>query len=83
MWLRLVGFALSMLIIAWMFHTMHGSNTQVQKAVDNNPTVKEQKKVLHDATGVDPNDPEAVRKYTIEQAKKIDEYQHSADGLDK
>jgi NAD/NADP transhydrogenase alpha subunit len=82
MWGRVIGTAVSLGIIAYMFHAMNASDSAVKNAVDNNPAMKEQKQMLRDA-GVNPDDPEAVKKYAAKKAKEIEEYQHSADNLQK
>lgn len=69
-------------IVGYMFHMMNSSDSTVQKAIDKNPTTQAEKEMLR-KEGVDPNDPEAVKKYAAKKAKEIYDYQHSADGLPK
>jgi hypothetical protein len=80
MWARVFGVFVTLGVVGYMFHAMNASNTAVQKAMDNNPTTKAEKEMLKQE-GIDPNDPDAVKKYAQKKAKEIDEYQHSADGL--
>ncbi len=82
MWGRIIGVFVSLGVIAYMFHAMNGSDSAVKNAVDNSPAMKEQRQMLRDA-GVNPDDPDAVKKYAAQKAKEIEEYQHSADNLQK
>lgn len=80
MWGKVIGVFVTLGVVGYMFHAMNASNTAIQKAMDNNPATKEEKAMLKQE-GIDPNDPDAVKKYAAKKAKEIEEYQHSADGL--
>ncbi len=80
MWGRVIGVFVTLGIVGCLFYAMNASNTAVQKAVDNSPATKEEKAMLKQE-GIDPNDPDAVKKYAAKKARELDDYQHSADGL--
>lgn len=80
MWGRAIGVFATLGLVGYMFHMMNSSDSTVQKAIDKNPTTQAEKEMLRQE-GIDPNDPDAVKKYAEKKAKEIDQYQHSADGL--
>jgi hypothetical protein len=82
MWGRLFGFIITFAIIGYLFYALNASDSAVKKAVDHNPAVQEQKKILKEQ-GVNADDPDAVKREAEKRAKEIDDYQHSADGLPK
>jgi hypothetical protein len=77
---RLFGFCVTMGVIFYLFHSMNSSDEAVQKAM-NSPAMQEQKKIL-EAAGIDPNDPDAVRKYTEKKAREIEQYQNQNGGVE-
>lgn len=80
MWGKIGGMFVTLGIVGYMFHAMNASDSAVKNVIENNPTTKEEKEMLK-AEGIDPNDPDAMKKYAAKKAKEINDYQHSADGL--
>lgn len=70
MFFRLCGIAVTMGIIGYMFSMM----LKADKAIDNNPTVVEQKKALRDA-GVPVDNKQQMQQYLLDQAKQIESQQ--------
>lgn len=80
MFWRAVGLAATLGIVAYMMVAVLGNNSKVDKAIDSNPTVQEQKKALKDA-GVNADDKEAVKKQLADEVKRLEEYQKQGDNL--
>jgi len=80
MYLRLLGTVVSLGLVGYLLVATLGSNSKVDKAIDKNPTVVEQKKALQSA-GVNVDDKKQLHAYVDQQAKQLEEYEHSADGL--
>lgn len=70
---RMIGLIVTLAVIGLMYVAMNRSAT---KAVNENPTVVENGKLLQEATGVDPNDQKAMRDYAMKQARELEAYQN-------
>ncbi|HYD19748.1 MAG TPA: hypothetical protein VEF76_14850 [Patescibacteria group bacterium] len=80
MFLRAVSLCATLAIVAYMMVSILGKDSKVDKAVDSNATVQEQKKALQNA-GVNANDKEALKKQVDGQAKALEQYQQQSQGL--
>ena len=78
---RLVGMVLSFGLIGYLLYVTLGSNSAVDKSINSNATVVEQKKALESA-GVNAEDKQQLRAYIGQQEKQLEEYKHQADGLE-
>lgn len=77
---RLGGILVSLGITGYLIWAMLSSNSKVDKAIDANPTVIEQKKALKDA-GINADDKKAVNKALSDSVNQLRDYQKQADGL--
>lgn len=75
---RMVGLCITLAVIALMYVYM---NRSAEKAVNTNASVVEQKQVLQQATGIDPNDSKQLRDYTMKQAQEIQNYQDQVNSM--
>jgi hypothetical protein len=82
MFLRAVSLAVTLALVAYMMVSVLGKNSKVDKAIDSNPAVQEQKKALKSA-GVNADDKDAVKKQLADEVKRLEEFQKQADQLPK
>ncbi|MDI1226970.1 MAG: hypothetical protein PSY14_04720 [bacterium] len=82
MFLRAVSLAATLALVAYMMVSVLGKNSKVDQAIDSNPAVQEQKKALKSA-GINADDKDAVKKQLADEVKRLEEFQHQADGLPK
>ncbi|MCC7036685.1 MAG: hypothetical protein IT560_05190 [Alphaproteobacteria bacterium] len=82
MFLRAVSLAVTLALVAYMMVSVLGKNSKVDKAIDANPAVQEQKKALKSA-GVNADDKDAVKKQLADEVKRLEEFQKQADQLPK
>jgi hypothetical protein len=78
--IRLGGILVSLGITGYLIWAMLSSNSKVDKAIDANPTVVEQKKALKDA-GINADDKKALNKALSDSVNQLRDYQKQADGL--
>lgn len=78
--IRLGGILVSLGITGYLIWAMLSSNSKVDKAIDANPTVVEQKKALKDA-GINADDKKALNKALNDSVNQLRDYQKQADGL--
>lgn len=74
---RLIGLLITFAIVGYLLYSFLSSGSKTNNVVNNSPAMQEQQKTLQDA-GVDTTDPKALQKYTIDQAKQIEQYQNQA-----
>ena len=72
---RMLGVVATFGLICYLLFSFLSSDSHVKKAVNANPEVQEQMQTLK-SIGVDGTDPAALRKYTEQQAKQIEDYQN-------
>lgn len=82
MFIRAVSLAVTLALVAYMMMSVLGKNSKVDKAIDANPAVQEQKKALKSA-GVNADDKDAVKKQLADEVKRLEEFQKQADQLPK
>lgn len=82
MFIRAVSLAVTLALVAYMMVSVLGKNSKVDKAIDANPAVQEQKKALKSA-GVNADDKDAVKKQLADEVKRLEEFQKQADQLPK
>jgi len=82
MFMRIGGILLSFGIIGYLLWSWISADSKVQKSIDNNPAVQEQKQVLKDA-GINPDDKKALEKSLNDATKQLEEYQKQTDDLPK
>lgn len=82
MFIRAVSLAVTLALVAYMMVSVLGKNSKVDKAIDANPAVQEQKKALQSA-GVNADDKDAVKKQLADEVKRLEEFQKQADQLPK
>lgn len=82
MFLRAVSLAVTLALVAYMMVSVLGKNSKVDKAIDSNPAVQEQKKALKSA-GVNADDKDAVKKQLADEVKRLEEFQKQANQLPK
>ena len=68
---RMVGLALALAVVGYMFYTMNSQN----KAVESNPALQEQKQVLKEA-GVDTTNQQTIAEDALKKAKEIEAFQN-------
>lgn len=75
--MRLLGMALTLGIIGYMFYSFNHSKNSVDDAINKNAVVQSNKAAL-EGVGVNTSK-EELEKYTIEQAKQINSFQQQLD----
>jgi hypothetical protein len=78
--MRLIGVLISLAIIGYMFYSLNRTDTAVNDALNNNPTVQEQKKTLQSA-GVNTSSPEGIADDTAKKALAIKAYQDQVNNI--
>ncbi len=74
---RIFGLVVTLGVVCYLLLSFLSSDNQVKKAVNANPTVKEQQQTLK-SVGVDGTDEKALMKYSVDQANQIQQYQNQA-----
>lgn len=72
MFFRMVSLMVVMAIVGLMIVWSMSSD---KSALQDIPAVQEQRKTLQQSTGVDAMDQKALEKYTLDQAKQLQDYQ--------
>lgn len=72
--MRLIGFALTLAVIGYLFYSFNKSESSVSNVVNNNASVQEQKAALESA-GVNTSNSENVIDYSTKKALEIRAYQ--------